>query len=126
MPAIAAAKSVLQEDGLRLWGSAVQGRRLRCRRLAALCCIVTFLVLLAASFFDMRAYLEAKRDYQHEEQAFLLLQREEKSMQLTGRLQQKIRARDAEAAAARSQHLAHQVEFVDRTTDDHRRFRLDA
>lgn len=93
MPAIAAAKSVLQEDGLRLWGSAVQGRRLRCRRLAALCCIVTFLVLLAASFFDMRAYLEAKRDYQHEEQAFLLLQREEKSMQLTGRLQQKIRAR---------------------------------
>lgn len=99
MPAIAAAKSVLQEDGLRLWGGAVQGRRLRCRRLAALCCIVTFLVLLAASFFDMRAYLEAKRDYQHEEQAFLLLQREEKSMQLTGRLQQKIRARDAKAAA---------------------------
>lgn len=60
---------------------------------------MTFLVLLAASFFDMRAYLEAKRDYQHEEQAFLLLQREEKSMQLTGRLQQKIRARDAKAAA---------------------------
>ena len=99
MPAIAAAKSVLQEDGLRLWGSAVQGRRLRCRRLAALCCTVTFLVLFAAAFFDMRAYLEAKRDCQQEEQAFLVLQREEKVMQLTGRLQQKIRARDAKAAA---------------------------
>lgn len=99
MPAIVAAKSVLREDGLRLWGSAVQGRRLRCRRLAALCCTVTFLVLFAAAFFDMRAYLEAKRDCQHEEQAFLVLQREEKIMQLTGRLQQKIRARDAKAAA---------------------------
>ena len=99
VPAIAAAQSVLSEDGLRLWGSAVQGRRLHCRRLAALCCIATFFVLLATAFFDMRAYLEAKRDYQHEEQAFLLLQREEKVMQLTGRLQQKIRARDAKAAA---------------------------
>lgn len=99
VPAIAAAQSVLSEDGLRLWGSAVQGRRLRCRRLAALCCTVTFLVLFAAAFFDMRAYLEARRDYQHEEQAFLVLQREEKVMQLTGRLQQKIRARDAKAAA---------------------------
>ena len=99
VPAIAAAQSVLSEDGLRLWGSAVQGRRLHCRRLAALCCIATFFVLLAAAFFDMRAYLEAKRDYQHEEQAFLLLQREEKVMQLTGWLQQKIRARDAKAAA---------------------------
>lgn len=99
VPAIAAAQSVLREDGLRLWGSAVQGRRLRCRRLAALCCTVTFLVLFAAAFFDMRAYLEARRDYQHEEQAFLVLQREEKVMQLTGRLQQKIRARDAKAAA---------------------------
>lgn len=99
VPAIAAAQSVLREDGLRLWGSAVQGRRLRCRRLAALCCTVTFLVLFAAAFFDMRAYLEARRDYQHEEQAFLVLQREEKVMQLTGRLQQKIRARDAKATA---------------------------
>ena len=99
VPAIAAAQSVLREDGLRLWGSAVQGRRLRCRRLAAFCCIATFFVLFAAAFFDMRAYLEAKRDYQHEEQAFLLLQREEKVMQMTGRLQQKIRARDAKAAA---------------------------
>ena len=97
--AIAAAQSVLREDGLRLWGSAVQGRRLRCRRLAALCCTVTFLVLFAAAFFDMRAYLEAKHDCQQEEQAFLVLQREEKVMQLTGRLQQKIRARDAKAAA---------------------------
>lgn len=99
VPAIAAAQSVLSEDGLRLWGSAVQGRRLRCRRLAALCCTVTFLVLFAAAFFDMRAYLEAKHDCQQEEQAFLVLQREEKVMQLTGRLQQKIRARDAKAAA---------------------------
>lgn len=99
VPAIAAAQSVLREDGLRLWGSAVQGRRLRCRRLAALCCTVTFLALFAAAFFDMRAYLEAKRDCQQEEQAFLVLQREEKIMQLTGRLQQKIRARDAKAAA---------------------------
>ena len=33
---------------------------------------MTFLVLLVASFFDMRAYLEAKRDYRQEEQAFLL------------------------------------------------------
>lgn len=99
VPAIAAAQSVLSEDGLRLWGSAVQGRRLRCRRLAALCCTVTFFVLFATAFFDMRAYLEAKRDYQQEEQAFLVLQREEKVMQLTGRLQQKIRARDAKAVA---------------------------
>nr|WP_304149744.1 PilN domain-containing protein [Mitsuokella multacida] len=99
VPAIAAAQSVLREDGLQLWGSAVQGRRLRCRRLAALCCTVTFFVLFATAFFDMRAYLEAKRDYQHEEKAFLVLQREEKIMQLTGRLQQKIRARDAKAAA---------------------------
>lgn len=98
VPAIAAAQSVLREDGLQLWGSAVQGRRLRCRRLAALCCTVTFFVLFATAFFDMRAYLEAKRDYQHEEKAFLVLQREEKIMQLTGRLQQKIRARDAKAA----------------------------
>lgn len=99
VPAIVAAKSVLREDGLRLWGSAVQGRCLRCRRLAAFCCTVTFLVLFAAAFFDMRAYLEAKHDCQQEEQAFLVLQREEKVMQLTGRLQQKIRARDAKAAA---------------------------
>lgn len=93
VPAIVAAQSVLSEDGLRLWGSAVQGRRLRCRRLAALCCTVTFFVLFATAFFDMRAYLEAKRDYQQEEQAFLVLQREKKVMHLTGRLQQKIRAR---------------------------------
>lgn len=99
VPAIVAAQSVLSEDGLRLWGSAVQGRRLRCRRLAALCCTVTFFVLFATAFFDMRAYLEAKRDYQQEEQAFLVLQREEKVMHLTGRLQQKIRARDAKAVA---------------------------
>lgn len=99
VPAITAAQSVLSEDGLRLWGSAVQGRRLRCRRLAALCCTVTFFVLFATAFFDMRAYLEAKRDYQQEEQAFLVLQREEKVMQLTGRLQQKLRARDAKAVA---------------------------
>ena len=101
LPAIAAALAALSDEpvlSLRLWGEMIPRRHFRYRRLAALCCAVTFLILFAAAFFDTRAYFEAKRDCEREEQALALLQRDEKMMRMTAKLQQEIQQRDAKAA----------------------------
>lgn len=101
LPAIAAALAALSDEpvlSLRLWGEMIPRRHFRYRRLAALCCAVTFLILFAAAFFDTRAYFEAKRDCEREEQALALLQRDEKTMRMTAKLQQEIQQRDAKAA----------------------------
>lgn len=101
LPAVAAALAVLDDEpvlGLRLQGEKLPVRRFRYRRLAAICCAVTFLVLFAAAFFDARAYFEAKRDCEREEQALALLQHDEKTMKMTAHLQQEIQKRDGKAA----------------------------
>lgn len=101
LPAIAAAMSVLDADpsiGLRLQGEPIPHQRVRYRRLAVLVCAMTFLVLFAAAFFDARAFFEARRDCEREEQALALLQRDEKTMRMTARLQEEIQQRDAKAA----------------------------
>lgn len=101
LPAIAAALAVLDEEptlGLRLQGETMPHRRFRYRRMAAVCCAMTFLVLFVAAFFDARAYFEAERDYKRAEQEIALLQRDERVMKMTARLQQKIQQRDTKAA----------------------------
>lgn len=101
LPALCAALSLMDGEsslGFLLSGRPLPVRRCRYRRLAALTLLVTLTVLSVWSFFDARAYFQARSDFRQQKQETALLHHDQKIMQMTKKLQERVSQRDQRVA----------------------------
>lgn len=103
LPALCAALAVRREEhqnslGFLLDGRPLPVRRCRYRRLAVLTLLVTLTALSVWSFFDARAYFQARADFREQKQETALLHHDQKIMQMTKKLQAKVSQRDQRVA----------------------------
>lgn len=101
LPALCAALSLVSGEaalGFLLAGRQLSARRCRYKRLAVLTLLVTLTALSVWSFFDARAYFQARADFRQQKQESALLHHDQKVMQMTKALQAKVSQRDRRIA----------------------------
>ncbi len=101
LPAFCAAAALFHGKsalGFLISGRQLPARRCRYRRLAALTLLVTLTVLSVWSFLDARAYFQAQADFRQQKQETALLHRDQKIMQMTKHLQERVSERDQRVA----------------------------
>lgn len=101
LPAFCAALSLAEGEsalGFLLSGRQLPARRCRYKRLAVLTLLVTLTALSVWSFFDARAYFQARADFRQQKQETALMHHDQKIMQMTKKLQAKVSERDRRVA----------------------------
>lgn len=101
LPALCAALALVRGEaalGFLLAGRQLSLRRCRYKRLAVLTLLVTLTALSVWSFFDARAYFQARADFRQQKQETALMHRDQKVMQMTKALQTKVNQRDQRIA----------------------------